>query len=555
MLTQGNGLSEADQCYEDDTELESDSSNFPANWACRPERLGVRLPTEAEWEYACRAGTKTAFGFGSDPGLMGEYAWFEENSDLVPQPPGLLRPNLRGLFDMHGNVAEWCTDWYKDYPEDVDTDPTGGSADGRWKIYRGGSWITRRNICRSALRRWNTLQSRYTDVGVQVVRTLPLSSDVAKPPSRPQVAVGELRTLRDHTDSVKSVDFNPNGKILATGGNDGRIVFSRVEDGERLRILSLTVGVTCVCFSRDGMILASGNFQGDDQLCRVADGFLLRSIPDHGDEVDSLAFSPDGSMLAIGSNDRTVWLRRTADWQEIRRLKLKAPDDATPNSVAFSPDGTMLAAGYDDSDIRIWRIVDGELLKTLAECKKDINSISFSPDGSILAAGGDDHRIRSWRVADWKLANESVSSYGIIMSLAFSPDGSKIVTASTDKKVRLWAVADLNRLLTVRGHERQVNCADFSADGTVMASGGFDNTVKLWKLEPPSSATGPEPTANPPLRKPLVLGIGHASGTAGIRPSSRQTVIRSQRNDGPPGRAVSGSEPLTESPLGTRGKS
>jgi formylglycine-generating enzyme required for sulfatase activity/predicted Ser/Thr protein kinase len=106
------------------------------------ERTGqaVRLPTEAEWEYACRADTQNEFSFGDDPSALGDYAWHGGNSRYHPHPVGQKKPNAWGLYDMHGNVHEWCADWYGEYPKrPVTTDPT-GPASGTVRVLRGGSW-------------------------------------------------------------------------------------------------------------------------------------------------------------------------------------------------------------------------------------------------------------------------------------------------------------------------------------------------------------------------------------------------------------------------------
>jgi formylglycine-generating enzyme required for sulfatase activity len=107
-----------------------------------------RLPTEAQWEYACRAGTTTQFSFGDDESDLGDYAWYRENSASKAHPVGGKQPNAWGLYDMHGNVCEWGQDWHGDSSGAV-TDPT-GPADGSGRVIRGGGWDFIAEICRSA---------------------------------------------------------------------------------------------------------------------------------------------------------------------------------------------------------------------------------------------------------------------------------------------------------------------------------------------------------------------------------------------------------------------
>ena len=133
----------------------------------------VRLPTEAEWEYACRAGSNTAFCFGDDESKLGEYAWHYINSGGKTHPVGQKCPNAYGLHDMHGNVWEWCQDWYGNYlaqgaKAKPAKNPT-GPATGASRVLRGGSWYDDPGNCRAAYRDGNYPGYRDHGVGFRVV--------------------------------------------------------------------------------------------------------------------------------------------------------------------------------------------------------------------------------------------------------------------------------------------------------------------------------------------------------------------------------------------------
>jgi formylglycine-generating enzyme required for sulfatase activity len=128
-----------------------------------------RLPTEAEWEYACRAGTSTRFYFGDSDTALKDYAWYSGNSNGSTHAVAQKIPNAWGLYDMHGNVWEWCQDLFREYPLSPVTDPQGPQS-GAYHVIRGGSWCTSSWLCLSADRSWYTPGGRRPNLGFRVVR-------------------------------------------------------------------------------------------------------------------------------------------------------------------------------------------------------------------------------------------------------------------------------------------------------------------------------------------------------------------------------------------------
>jgi len=138
---------------------------------------GYRLPTEAQWEYACRAGTMTDWYFSDEESKLDSYAWYDNNSSNRTHQVGVKLPNAWGLYDMHGNVWEWCWDWYGDYPAGAQSDPMGASS-GTDRVLRGGSWSSSAGGTRSASRGCMNPAYELIDVGFRVVR-LDTSSEIS----------------------------------------------------------------------------------------------------------------------------------------------------------------------------------------------------------------------------------------------------------------------------------------------------------------------------------------------------------------------------------------
>jgi formylglycine-generating enzyme required for sulfatase activity len=190
-LTAQTGLIEEEQAYADPESL--DKEKYPPdpnpaadgallNWPLVGlDRRGYRLPTEAEWEVACRGGTRSAWSHGGDEGLLSRYGWFMDNSGKQTHVVGFQRPNLRGLFDMHGNAFEWCHDWSDAYDGELVKDPMGPPT-GSYRVYRGGSWVITARYCRSSNRTRYYPSSRNINLGFRVA-TVPSSKPSKKPVS------------------------------------------------------------------------------------------------------------------------------------------------------------------------------------------------------------------------------------------------------------------------------------------------------------------------------------------------------------------------------------
>ncbi len=158
--------------------LRSGYENYPVEWVTwyganeYAKWIGGALPTEAQWEYACRAGSTTAYCFDDDSESLDDYAWYSDNSDGTEvnsrnRPVGQKKPNAWGLYDMHGNVWEWCADWYGSYGTSAVTDPTGPTT-GSVRVLRGGSWQAVASECSSANRNYNYPGKEWDAYGFRV---------------------------------------------------------------------------------------------------------------------------------------------------------------------------------------------------------------------------------------------------------------------------------------------------------------------------------------------------------------------------------------------------
>ncbi len=179
-LGQQMGLSEMDQAYANPDALDQETYSrepsptakwAPLNWPLELDRRGFRLPTSAEWEVAGRAGARTTYGYGSDVDILNRFGWSSEISERKFYPTKRLRPSLRGLFDLHGNLNEWVHDWYGPWSAETQTDPT-GPVTGSLRLLRGGSWSYDASASRLAHRSTGIPSSREAITGFRIALSL-----------------------------------------------------------------------------------------------------------------------------------------------------------------------------------------------------------------------------------------------------------------------------------------------------------------------------------------------------------------------------------------------
>jgi formylglycine-generating enzyme required for sulfatase activity len=167
-LSKREGIAEAEWCYEPNQD-----GKYAAGMKIKAGYLrlqGYRLPTEAEWEYACRAGSTVGYSFGEPAELLERYGWFDRNSLGKPHPCGTLKPNDLGLFDMHGTMWQWTQDVYNDKPVDKEDGGGGLVAGATYLVFRGGGWRDGPANCRAAYRFKRTPGLRYSYLGFRPVR-------------------------------------------------------------------------------------------------------------------------------------------------------------------------------------------------------------------------------------------------------------------------------------------------------------------------------------------------------------------------------------------------
>ena len=532
-----------------------DDAKAFCKWLSEQEGRTYDLPSEAQWEYACRAGTTTAWSFGDDASGLKDHAVFGHPSFWPADVVASKRANSFGLFDMHGNAEEWCLDWhqrdfYAHSPVDDPLCTTDPQVKGAGRVVRGGAAVSAPWWTRSTTRAFDFPATPNNPKGFRVAM------------------VGELTQGRVNS----SAETNSAG-THAIAENPQPVVITRsnrVFNGELAR--GWDAAIFAIAWSPHSDLVATGHFGGSIGIWNLKTGEQVKVLYGHTNTVSAIDFEPEGKLMASGGEDSGIRLWNTETWEEVGELK---GHSGWVNHLAFLGNSKSLASvAWDfkngrDNSIRVWDIdqrseqrklteslghntqaalAPGKTLMAVANAASgrvrlwDLKtegpvhdftdvptqpvSVAISRDGARVASGymgseptegewndPENALVRMWDVKSGALLHEFKGHAGPVMGLEFSPDDSRLLSLASDRhdsrgtfvkssdhSLRIWDVATGRELVRIEPQTR-VNVARWTPDGTAISSG-----TRLWsmpadltiELETPVTEAGPTITV-PPL--------------------------------------------------------
>jgi len=317
--------------------------------------------------------------------------------------------------------------------------------------------------------------------------------------------------------------FLPRGRALVIAGGTAPRIWRLDPPAAPDALAGHTAEAWAAAFSPDGKVLATGSDDTGEgrtiKLWNTASGQVLAGWKGHTATVAALTFSPDGRVLASASLDSgkpghsnvNLW-----DVTSHRRLATLEGHTGPVRSVAFSPVGRWLATAGDDGTARLWDVAGKTMRAVLAGHTKNLTRIAFSPDGSTLATASNDATIRLWDVATGQ-SQATLRDVGNVNAVAFAPDGSLLASTNEDGSIKLWNSSDGYLVRTIRGEADQLRCLAFTPDGRNVVAAGKGKVIRIWDI-----ATGQE----------LLTLEGHKAQINALAFSPQGSILASCSHDG-----------------------
>ena len=295
------------------------------------------------------------------------------------------------------------------------------------------------------------------------------------------------QTLTGHLGSISALAIASDGKTLISSSYDCTLKLWDLETGANLgTITGHRDAILALTTSQNGQVV-SASVDGIVKLWYPNQAWKSKTLIAHQKAKVSIAvaFSPDGQMIATGSDDQTVKLWESQSQALVQTLT----HPRGINAVAFSPDGEMLASGSSDNSVHLWNVKTGKHWGQLQGHLRDINALAFSPDGEIIASGSSDNTIKIWQVRTQELLHTLYGHSDWVRTLSLSwaisqPNHLILISGSADQTLKIWEVKTGRIIETLMAHNKDINTIAIANNGEMLVSGGSDNTIKIWRLQP-----------------------------------------------------------------------
>jgi WD40 repeat protein len=334
-------------------------------------------------------------------------------------------------------------------------------------------------------------QSIDMPTGSYVVASANSNEKLASQPMPQPITQARLilkEAAKDAFGAVHSLAYAPDGGTLAAGCGEGTVKFWNMA-ASGLAMPGFKTGgrqpVRGLAYSPNGAFLVATS---EDRSVKFYSGATHQELGAlkgaHKSQINCLAFSPTGALLATGSGgpqrggELKLWNVDTR--QELVTLLGQGPPVL---AVVFSPDSRFLAAGFRDGVVRVWDLTTREVKQTLVGHTAQVNAIAFAPDGATLATAGKDLTIKFWDTATGAEQRTFAGLISEVRSIAFSPDGR--LFAAADHSVRLWNLATGQQMRMLKGHKNTIAAVIFSPSGKEIATAGSDRTIRVWDVPTP----------------------------------------------------------------------